>query len=141
MDKQVQQQNVISSEDWTWDLWFQVWQFCVLVKNLNGMNELCAWHKLMINAYYLKIAGICKICGIWHLHYLLITARKRSCGKVMFLHLSEHGGVSQHASQVTWANTPPPDRHPSSADTPMVNERAVRILLECIRVEILQTVI
>ena len=51
----------------------------------------------------------------------------------MFLHLSVilfTGGVSQHASQVTWqtppGQTPPPSR--------MVNEQAVRILLECILV-------
>ena len=55
---------------------------------------------------------------------------------VMFLHLSVilfgRGCVSQHASQVTWADTP------TSADTPsrMVNERAVCILLECILVTI-----
>ena len=57
----------------------------------------------------------------------------------MFLHLSVilfgRGCVFQHASQVTWAD--PPCRQTSpSADTPsqMVNERAVRILLECILV-------
>ena len=122
MDKQVQQQNVISSEDWTWDLWFQVWQFCVFVKNLNWMNDLCAWHKLMIYAHYLKIVEMCQICGIWHLHYLLITARKRSCGKVIFLHLLvipfTWGCVSQHASQVTWADTPRADIHPWAYSTP-----------------------
>ena len=97
---------------------------------------------------------------------LVITARKRSFGKVMFLNLSVshsvHGGVSQHASQVTWAVTPlgrhtlgqspsPPGQTPLWADIPpgqtppeqtppgadphrMVSERAVRILLECILV-------
>ena len=45
------------------------------------------------------------------------------------------GGVSQHASQVTW-QTHTLGRHPPEQTPPsrMVNERAVRILLECILV-------
>ena len=56
----------------------------------------------------------------------IITARKRSCGKVMFLHLRVilfTGGVSVREIH------PPGQRLP-----PYGNERAVRILLECISV-------
>ena len=88
----------------------------------------------------------------------LITARKRSCGKVMFLHLSVIllGGVSQHAPgpyyissctgwlalaswcldsiQVTsnewW------DRSHETPPPPTVTARAVSILLECILVKL-----
>ena len=45
----------------------------------------------------------------------IITARKQSCGKVMFLHLSV----------ILFTGDPPP---------PYGNEQAVRILLECILV-------
>ena len=66
---------------------------------------------------------------------MLITVRKRSCGKVMFLHLSvsysvHSGGGSApvHAGQTThtthhWADTPHSRR---------LLLRTVRILLECI---------
>ena len=93
--------------------------------------------------------------------YVVFTARKRSCGNVMFLHLSVshsvHRGEGMSASRgsassrvcIQWGGlhpwgvciqrglhpggfglTPPPHRIPR--DT--VNERAVRILLECILV-------
>ena len=60
--------------------------------------------------------------------FWIFTAHKRSCGKVIFLHLSvilftgvHRGDVSQHASQVTWADplgqTPHPGQTPSWTDT------------------------
>ena len=65
----------------------------------------------------------------------VVTARKRSCGKVMFLHLSVilfTGGVytwSHPSDTHTWTHprTPPGHTH----TTTKVNKRAVRITLEC----------
>ena len=71
----------------------------------------------------------------------IITVRKRSCGKVMFLHLSVshsvHGGVGGVCLSACWdtppwvdtpaGQTPPPPR----ADTWLL-QRMVHILLECL---------
>ena len=53
----------------------------------------------------------------------MFTARKRSCGKVMFLHLflsySVHGGCLADISQAhSSLCKQPPDRHPPWPDTP-----------------------
>ena len=68
---------------------------------------------------------------------MIFTVRKRSCGKVMFLHLSVshsvHGGVSTsvHAGIHTpQADTPLLGRHPPSPSRRPL-QRMVRILLEC----------
>ena len=58
------------------------------------------------------------------IHSKVVTVRKRSCGKVMFLHLSVshsvHGGVYLSAC---WDTHTPPGRHPRGrppwADTPL----------------------
>ena len=73
---------------------------------------------------------------------LIVTTRKRSCGKVMFLHLSVshsvHRGVSAsvHAGiQPPWEDTPlgttPLGRHPPCR---RLLQQTLRILLECILV-------
>ena len=54
---------------------------------------------------------------VWNYTEAFITVRKRSCGKVMFLHLSVshsvHGGgsASVHAGIHPPGQTPPPGRH------------------------------
>ena len=62
---------------------------------------------------------------LWAKNFLIFTARKRSCGKVMFLHLSvilfTGGCVSQHASQVTWYTPPPQQTHPRQTHTPQAD--------------------
>ena len=63
-----------------------------------------------------------------------MTARKRSCGKVTFLHLSVilfTGGVYPSMQWLTY-----PLGRPPQADTPteMATKRAIRILLKCILV-------
>ena len=69
---------------------------------------------------------------------LLFTVRKRSCGKVMFLHLSVsysvHGGRCLPQCMLgypPWAGTPSLGRHPPCR---RLLQRTVRILLECILV-------
>ena len=76
---------------------------------------------------------------------VLVTFRKRSCGKVMFLYLSVilfTGGVYT----LPLADTPhPPGRHPPRHPPPQANpppprqplQLTVRILLECILVNII----
>ena len=88
--------------------------------------------------------------------YDVITARKRSCRKVMFLHLSVshsvHRGVSAQCmlgytppraetpgqtppgQTPPWADTPP--EPPSQKHTPPPTATAVSILLECFFVHI-----
>ena len=65
----------------------------------------------------------------------IITTRKRSCGKVMFLHLSVilfRGGIHDVTS---CRNPSPQDGIPSPPCT--VGKRVVRILLECFLVSII----
>ena len=65
---------------------------------------------------------------------MFITARKRSCGKVMFLHLSVSHSV--HRGGISLTETPSPDIDPPRDTPPLYGkERVVRILLECILVE------
>ena len=69
------------------------------------------------------------------------AARKRSCEKVIFLHLSvspsvHRGSVSLYdatscLTETPWTETPPPNRDPPP---PYSKEHAVRIRLECILV-------
>ena len=84
---------------------------------------------------------------------MFITAHKRSCGKVLFLHLSvSHsvhrggGGGSLYgvtSCLATWSHVPSrgflsgglSDRDPPGQRSPLYGkERAVRILIECILV-------
>ena len=100
----------------------------------------------------LKLHACFKVYGYGKRGQNIITARKRSCGKVMFLQLSvilftRGKGVCFSACWDTppplRADTPPPprSRHPPAqcmlGDT--VNKRAVCILLECNLVEFYAT--
>ena len=71
------------------------------------------------------------------------TVRKRSCGKVMFLHLSVshsvhrgstsvHAGIHPPGQTPPWADTPPGQTPPSRRPL----QRTVRILLECFLVSL-----
>ena len=71
------------------------------------------------------------------------TAHKPSCGKVVFLHLSVSHSVHRGEGGMrapTARTSPPPTLPPGNTRTPWwippntVNERVVRILLECILV-------
>ena len=85
---------------------------------------------------------VCPLCerrwNVWRTNVCIFTARKRSCGKVMFLHLSvshsvHRGGLCMMSLPV-WQTNPPPDRHPRG-QREHSKERAVRILLEYIPVQ------
>ena len=63
-----------------------------------------------------------------------ITARKRSCGKVMFLHLSvcsQGGGRSCDVTSSYGQHLRLPGQHLSPPQPPPINKWAVGILLEC----------
>ena len=76
--------------------------------------------------------------------YVLVTARKRSCGKVMFSHLSAILFTGRSLSRVglckgegSLSRGSLPRGGSLSGSPPYGNQREVRILLECILVFIL----
>ena len=73
--------------------------------------------------------------------FLIITACKQSCGKIMFLHpfvcYSVHKG---RCTLSLWTDNPPSGRHPPRQTPPIPPlQWTVRILLECILVFFIQT--